>query len=378
MGTLDVAEKATILVVDDTPDNLILMSNLLKGDYQVKIAAGGEKALEIAVSGTPPDLVLLDIMMPGMDGYEVCQQLKDNPRTMNIPVIFLTARAEKEDERKGLELGAVDYITKPISPAIVMARVKNHLALKTMASRLREQNQNLAHKVQEVEASHEQIRRQSEEVKRLYDKIVAEQKRSVELSLQPGVMVGVEKEERLATHWYRSLRLRHPWLQINLLTAFVAGAVVGVFQGTIDRLLILTMFLPVLAGQAGNTGSQALAITLRGLTLGDLKSGKEKSLVRKEALLGLLNGSLVGLVAAMGMYVVASAQHLPSALMLSVVVFLAMIGSCVISGISGAIVPLVLKRLGADPATASSIFLTTATDVASMGMLLGLATLLVK
>ncbi|MBV5276753.1 magnesium transporter, partial [bacterium] len=138
------------------------------------------------------------------------------------------------------------------------------------------------------------------------------------------------------------------------------------------------MSLPVLAGQAGNTGSQALAITLRGLTLGDLKSGKEKSLVRKEALLGLLNGSLVGLVAAMGMYVVASAQHLPSALMLSVVVFLAMIGSCVISGISGAIVPLVLKRLGADPATASSIFLTTATDVASMGMLLGLATLLVK
>jgi magnesium transporter len=378
MGTLDVAEKATILVVDDTPDNLILMSNLLKGDYQVKIAAGGEKALEIAVSGTPPDLILLDIMMPGMDGYEVCQQLKDNPLTTNIPVIFLTARAEKEDERKGLELGAVDYITKPISPAIVMARVKNHLALKTMASRLREQNQNLAHKVQEVEASHEQIRRQSEEVKRLYDKIVAEQKRSVELSLQPGVMVGVEKEERLATHWQRSLRLRHPWLQINLLTAFVAGAVVGVFQGTIDRLLILTMFLPVLAGQAGNTGSQALAITLRGLTLGDLKSGKEKSLVRKEALLGLLNGSLVGLVAAMGMYVVASAQHLPSALMLSVVVFLAMIGSCVISGISGAIVPLVLKRLGADPATASSIFLTTATDVASMGMLLGLATLLVK
>ena len=378
MGTLDVAEKATILVVDDTPDNLILMSNLLKGDYQVKIAAGGEKALEIAASGTPPDLILLDIMMPGMDGYEVCQQLKDNPLTTNIPVIFLTARAEKEDERKGLELGAVDYITKPISPAIVMARVKNHLALKTMASRLREQNQTLAHKVQEVEASHEQIRRQSEEVKRLYDKIVAEQKRSVELSLQPGVMVGVEKEERLATHWQRSLRLRHPWLQINLLTAFVAGAVVGVFQGTIDRLLILTMFLPVLAGQAGNTGSQALAITLRGLTLGDLKSGKEKSLVRKEALLGLLNGSLVGLVAAMGMYVVASAQHLPSALMLSVVVFLAMIGSCVISGISGAIVPLVLKRLGADPATASSIFLTTATDVASMGMLLGLATLLVK
>jgi len=191
-------------------------------------------------------------------------------------------------------------------------------------------------------------------------------------------MVGVEKEERFATHWFRSLRLRHPWLQINLLTAFAAAAVVGLFQGTINRLLILTIFLPVLAGQSGNTGSQALAITLRGITLGDLESGKEKALIRKEALLGLLNGALVGLVAAIAMYVVARAQHLPSAPMLSAVVFLAMIGSCIISGIRGAIVPLILKRLGTDPVTASSIFLTTVTDVASMGLLLWLATVLVK
>jgi len=154
--------------------------------------------------------------------------------------------------------------------------------------------------------------------------------------------------------------------------------VVGLFQGTINRLLILTIFLPVLAGQSGNTGSQALAITLRGITLGDLESGKGKALVRKEALLGLLNGALVGLVAAIAMYVVASAWHLPSAPMLSTVVFLAMIGSCIISGICGAIVPLILKRLGADPVTASSIFLTTVTDVASMGLLLWLATVLVK
>jgi magnesium transporter len=172
--------------------------------------------------------------------------------------------------------------------------------------------------------------------------------------------------------------LRHPWLQINLLTAFVAAAVVGQFQATISRLLILTIFLPVLADQSGNTGSQALAITLRGITLGDLESGKEKALVRKEALLGLLNGALVGLVAAIGMYVVATVQNLPSALMLSAVVFFAMIGSCVISGICGAVVPLILKRIGTDPATASSIFLTTATNVASMGMLLGLAAVLVK
>ncbi|MDO8310783.1 MAG: response regulator, partial [Sideroxyarcus sp.] len=97
--------------------------------YKVKIASGGEKALRIAVSDSPPDLILLDIMMPGMDGYEVCQRLKHAPKSMNIPVIFLTAKTEEEDEMKGLELGAVDYITKPISPPIVMARVKNHLAL---------------------------------------------------------------------------------------------------------------------------------------------------------------------------------------------------------------------------------------------------------
>ncbi|MDO8311760.1 MAG: hybrid sensor histidine kinase/response regulator, partial [Sideroxyarcus sp.] len=129
MDALDFTAKATILVVDDTPDNLALMNNLLKDDYQVKIAHSGEKALRIALSDSPPALILLDIMMPDMDGYEVCRRLKLDPRTRNIPVIFLTAKAEPEDEKKGLELGAVDYNTKPISPPIVMARVKNHLAL---------------------------------------------------------------------------------------------------------------------------------------------------------------------------------------------------------------------------------------------------------
>ncbi len=204
------------------------------------------------------------------------------------------------------------------------------------------------------------------------------EERAIEISAQPGTMVGVDKEERLSTPWPRSLKFRHPWLQLNLLTAFIAAAVVGVFQGTIDRLVVLAMFLPVLAGQSGNTGCQALAVTLRGLTLGELKKGRERALVTKEALLGLLNGSLVGVSAGVGMYVVARAQNNPEAATLGVVVWAAMIGSCIISGLSGALIPLTLRRLGADPATASSIFLTTATDVASMGMLLGLATVLVS
>jgi magnesium transporter len=203
------------------------------------------------------------------------------------------------------------------------------------------------------------------------------EEQAFEISAQPGRMVGVDKEERLATPWPRSLRFRHPWLQLNLLTAFIAAAVVGLFQETIDRVVILAMFLPVLAGQSGNTGCQALAVALRGLTLGELSSGKERALVTKEALLGLLNGAMVGVSAGVGMFLVARMQGHPAAIMLALIVFLAMIGSCIISGISGALIPLALRKAGADPATASSIFLTTATDVVSMGLLLGLATLFV-
>jgi putative two-component system response regulator len=123
------SQKPTILVVDDTPDNLDLMGDLLMDDYRVKVANSGKKALEIVQSASPPDLVLLDIMMPEMDGYEVCRILKSSEETKNIPVIFLTAKTNTIDEQKGFEIGAVDYITKPISPAIVMARVKTHLDL---------------------------------------------------------------------------------------------------------------------------------------------------------------------------------------------------------------------------------------------------------
>ncbi len=200
------------------------------------------------------------------------------------------------------------------------------------------------------------------------------EQRAFELTAQAGSMVGVKGEERHATPWRTSLVYRHPWLQLNLLTAFIAAAVVGIFEDTIAQIVLLAVFLPVLAGQSGNTGCQALAVTIRGLTLGDLKPGTERALMIKEALLGLLNGALVGIVAGLGMYFYAGWQGYESPLAISVIVFLAMVGSCVISGVSGAFIPLALQRVGADPATASSIFLTTATDVISMGLLLGLAT----
>jgi magnesium transporter len=201
---------------------------------------------------------------------------------------------------------------------------------------------------------------------------------AVEISLQAGSLVALDKEERLATPWWRSFKLRHPWLQVNLLTAFLAAAVVGYFQDTIDRLVILALFLPVLAGQSGNTGCQALAVTLRGMTLGEMKPGQARPLVAKETWVGCLNGAGVGLAAALGMYFTAIGQHQTQPFMLAFVVFAAMVFSCIASGLSGVLVPVALKRMGFDPATASSIFLTTATDCVSMGTLLLLATILVR
>lgn len=143
----------------------------------------------------------------------------------------------------------------------------------------------------------------------------------------------VEDEERLATSWKRRLKFRQPWLQLNLITAFVAAFVIGLFEHTIGKVVALTVFLPVLAGQFGNTGRQALAVTLRGLTLGELLEGKTKGLVTKEAWWVLLNGLLVGLTAWFAMYFYARGASHPSALALGMAVFLAMTGSCVVSGV---------------------------------------------
>ena len=152
-------EKPTLLVVDDTPDNLTLISGLLKEDYRIRVASRGGKALEIARERPQPDLILLDVMMPEMDGYQVCQALKADPETARIPVIFLTARTETEDETYGLELGAADYLTKPVNPGILKARVRTHLQLKAQADFLHDKNDFLE----------QEVRRRTQEVTQVQD-----------------------------------------------------------------------------------------------------------------------------------------------------------------------------------------------------------------
>jgi magnesium transporter len=204
------------------------------------------------------------------------------------------------------------------------------------------------------------------------------EQQAFEISAQAGAMVGVEREERLATPLLRSFKFRHPWLQINLLTVFISAAVVGAFQGTIDKIVVLAMFLPVLGGQSGNLGCQSLAVVLRGMTLGELRSMKVAQLLAKEAVLGLMHGLVTGALAGVAMYIVAGRHpENGSPLYLAAITMGAMAISCAVAGLAGTGIPLLLRRLGADPATASSIFLTTITDVVSMGTFLALVTALI-
>lgn len=159
---MDRADKPTILVVDDTPDNLTLLCSLLGEGYRNKVATNGEKALKIARSEPHPDLILLDIMMPDLDGYEVCRQLKAQDSTRDIPIIFLTAKAQEGDETLGFRLGAVDYITKPIVPPILMARVKTHVTLQETRKLLERQNEQLE----------EQVERRTRQLAALQDAII--------------------------------------------------------------------------------------------------------------------------------------------------------------------------------------------------------------
>ena len=365
-----------ILIVDDMLANVQLLENMLRNagyDNVTSIMEPG-KVCELHRENRY-DLILLDLKMPGMDGFQVMEGLKKIEQDDYLPVLVITA--QPGHRLHALEAGAKDFISKPFILNEVLARVHNMLEVRLLHTASKSDNVALEQKVDDVESSRDLILRQKEELKRLYDELVAEHKRSIELSAQPGIMVGVEKEERLATPWYHSLRLRHPWLQFNLFTSLLGGGTVLLFHDTINRLLILAVFVPILISQTTNTGGQTLAITLRGIALGDLQAGKEKALILKEGLLGFLNGMLVGLVAAMAMYAAATMLKLTIAPILSLVVFLAMTGSCLISGIFGAMVPLLLKKFGADPATASSIVLTTVSDVAALLLLFGLATIMV-
>lgn len=365
-----------ILIVDDLQANVLLLTNILQqaGYDSITSTMNPGEVCELHRK-EHYDLILLDLKMPGMDGYQVMEGLQEIEKDGYLPVLVITA--QPAERLHALQAGAKDFISKPFLVAEVLARVHNMLVVRMLHAKAKLYGEELEQKVAEIETSRDLISQQKQEVKRLYDELVVEHKRSLELSAQPGVMVGVDKEERLATPWYRSMRIRHPWLQFNLFTSLLGGGTVLLFHDTINRLLILAVFVPILISQTSNTGGQTLAITLRGLALGDLKAGKEKALLLKEALLGLLNGILVGMVAAMAMYVAATLLDLTIAPILSLVVFLAMTGSCVVSGVFGAAVPLILRKFGADPATASSIVLTTVTDVVALMLLFGLAMLLV-
>jgi adenylate cyclase len=166
-------EKKLVLVVDDTPTNVAIVSGVLKDSYRTKVATNGEKALAVANAPEKPDLILLDVMMPGMDGYEVCRRLKDSPATRDIPIIFLTAKTDEVDEEKGFDVGAVDYIHKPFSAPIVLARVRTQLALRealTEAQESRKQADQLLHALLPKKAADE-IRSVGTVIPRRYENV---------------------------------------------------------------------------------------------------------------------------------------------------------------------------------------------------------------
>lgn len=181
------------------------------------------------------------------------------------------------------------------------------------------------------------------------------------------MMVGAGKDERaLSSAWF-SVQKRHPWLQINLLTAFMAAAVVGIFESTIAQFTALAVLLPVVAGQSGNSGSQALAVTMRGLALREIGINGWPRVLRKEAAAGLINGLGIATVTALGVYLWSHSAGL------ALVISIAMIASMVIAGVSGALIPITMARFGQDPATSSTIVLTTVTDVVGFFTFLGTA-----
>lgn len=179
---------------------------------------------------------------------------------------------------------------------------------------------------------------------------------------------GVSPDEGLGATWSSAVRSRLPWLYVNLLTAFLAAAVVYFFKGSIERLAVLAVWMPIVAGMGGNAGTQALAVTVRRLSLGHGPATRLREIITKELLVGIVNGAAIGIVIAL------VAVLLGEQWRLGLVVFLAMSLNLFVAGFAGSFVPVALERLGADPAVASSVFVTAFTDVCGFGLLLGLAT----
>lgn len=179
---------------------------------------------------------------------------------------------------------------------------------------------------------------------------------------------GVSPDEELSARWSSSVRSRLPWLYVNLLTAFLAAAVVLLFKGAIEKITTLAIWMPIVAGMGGNAGTQALAVSVRRLSLGQVPADRSRSIISKEILVGIINGIAIGIVVA-GVSVL-----LGESWRMGLVVFLAMSGNLLVAGFAGSFIPVVLERLDVDPAVASSVFVTTFTDVCGFGLLLGLAT----
>jgi magnesium transporter len=199
------------------------------------------------------------------------------------------------------------------------------------------------------------------------------QEQTRELVAQHGKMVGIVREERLQSSPWRSLTFRHSWLQVNLLGSFVAAGVIGYYEEAVSQVVAIAAFIPVMVGQSASTGGQALAVALRGLTLGELEVDRWTALINKETMVGTANGALVGLTAALGMYGYATYHGHPDAVKLSVVMLLAMIVSTTVSSVVGAVTPFLMKRIGYDPATAATILVGGITRIVSIAAFLALA-----
>ncbi len=372
---LDAAEELVRMPADDIQFILARLpqeQSLAVAAHLAEVAAPDEAAARAVLSGTEATIGELmtppTAMLPA--SYTVAEALTFMVKSADvseISYIFVT-----EEERLAGVVGMRDLILAKPSEALANIMVREPFAF--------QENTPVEDAISEVLYRHyrmypvvDENHQVVGEVRgwKLYERVASE------LSGQAGSQYGVAKEEQINTPVLAAFRMRHPWLLVNLATAFAAAFVVGIFEGTIAQIVALAVFLPVLAGQSGNTGCQALAITLRGMTLGQTRDYPIRKLLRKEILLGALNGAAVGVLAGIAMFAYALSTDSTNPAMLGFVIFLAMTGACIGSGIFGVSVPLLLKRFGADPATASSIFLTTFTDIVGMGLMLFLATWLV-